>query len=123
MARPVFGECHADSDQAVQRGWNKNYVVMIARGLLNTNGLKQILRELAAVTTPCVNCRVLIDVIDAEYKVKQLLAGAVETRRLAAVGFSFIAVGSGGLWNTATPQPWRAREVHDVTDEVRPGFH
>ena len=72
---------------------------MIARGLLNTNGLKQILRELAAVTIPCVNCRVLIDVIDAEYKVKQLLAGAVETRRLAAVGFSFIAVGSGGLWN------------------------
>jgi hypothetical protein len=51
-------------------GGTKNHVVMIARGLLNANGLKQIFRELAAVTIPCVNCKVLIDVIDAEYKVK-----------------------------------------------------
>jgi hypothetical protein len=51
-------------------GGTKNHVVMIARGLLNANGPKQILRELTAVTIRCVDCKVLIDFIDAEYQVK-----------------------------------------------------
>ena len=44
----------------------KNYVLMIARGVLDTWGLKQILTKIAAEAMRHIDCKVLIDFIEAD---------------------------------------------------------
>ena len=47
-----------------------NHVIMIARGALDAPGLEQILGEVAAAALPHLNCKVLIDLMDATCKVE-----------------------------------------------------
>ena len=47
-------------------GWPEgNYMIMIARGILNGRGLEQILIKVSAATLARANCKVLIDLMDA----------------------------------------------------------
>ena len=47
-----------------------NHVIMIARGALDARSLEQILGEVAAAALPHLNCKVLIDLIDATCEVE-----------------------------------------------------
>jgi hypothetical protein len=46
-----------------------NHVLMVARGVLDARGLEQILDEVAAVAIRHLNCKVLIDLLDADCKI------------------------------------------------------
>ena len=45
-----------------------NHVIIIARGFINTDGLEQIFRNVAETTQSLVDCKVLIDLLDATYR-------------------------------------------------------
>ena len=47
-----------------------NHVVMLARGTIDAEGLKDIFRKAAEISSPLLNCKILIDLLDAECKVE-----------------------------------------------------
>lgn len=47
-----------------------NHVVMLARGIIDSEGLKEIFDKAAEITCPLLNCKILIDLLDAECKVE-----------------------------------------------------
>lgn len=53
-------------------GWpdKGDHVLMVARGVLDARGLGQILGDIAAMAIRHVNCKALIDLIDADCKVE-----------------------------------------------------
>jgi hypothetical protein len=58
-----------------------NHVIMIARGVLDTPGLIQMIGEVAAVSIVRPNCKILIDLVDSECtlspkEIHNLLAGS-----------------------------------------------
>ena len=57
-----------------------NHVIMIARGVLDARGLEQIPGEVAAVAIPHLDCKVLIDLVDADCKVELIDALLHESR-------------------------------------------
>ena len=46
-----------------------NHILMVARGLLDARGLRQVLNEVSVMAIQHLNCKVLIDFIDADCNV------------------------------------------------------
>ena len=49
----------------------ENQVLMVAQGVLNTRGLEHILREISAAAIRHLNCKVLIDLVDADCRIER----------------------------------------------------
>jgi len=48
-----------------------NHVIMIVRGLIDTEGCNEMFRKIGEMTLPLLDCKVLIDLIDAKCELQQ----------------------------------------------------
>ena len=60
-------DLHIKLVQLTERG---NHLIVITRGLIDANGLKQIFRQITETTQSLPHCMIMIDVEDAELRVQ-----------------------------------------------------